>query len=112
MLTEASIPHAEVDYVAAGFSDVGLQRDHNEDAIALHRAQRAAAAPGPKLLLERLLAHPDRDLALRFPPRNEGIPVRAATIEWLDRQPAPSVDEAHHALHGTAVPVAVVEGAR
>lgn len=33
-------------------------------------------------------------------------------IEWLDRQPAPSVDEAHHALHGTAVPVAVVEGAR
>ena len=35
MLTEASIPHAEVDYVAAGFSDVGLQRDHNEDALCI-----------------------------------------------------------------------------
>ena len=41
----------------------------------------------PRSLINRLLAHPDRDLALRFPPRNEGIPVRAATIEWLDRHP-------------------------
>lgn len=33
-------------------------------------------------------------------------------LAWLDSQPAPSLDQAHHALHGVAVPVAPVEGAR
>ncbi len=38
----------------------------------------------PRTLLNRLLAHPEQDLALRFPPRNEGMPVRRIPIRPTD----------------------------
>jgi hypothetical protein len=40
----------------------------------------------PRAILNRLLAHPERDLALRFPPRDEGFAVRRQRVSRVPRR--------------------------
>ncbi|CAN5369835.1 hypothetical protein BH10PSE13_BH10PSE13_11270 [soil metagenome] len=54
-------------------------------------ARYMQTAAYPRALLDKLLAHPDRQLALRFPPADDSFPVRWQDVRAIGRPPrAPS----------------------
>lgn len=51
----------------------------------------------PRNALNRLLQHPERDLALRFPPLGEGFPVRSVIVPVVDRRGSGGANYRHRA---------------